>query len=194
MNISTLNNGFYFNLPSDFVPESIEAKYMPLLKNYRKRYKSVIDYLNSTIQDISFPSLNFPTVSNPQVIKRKQINWKSVGNIYDMFDKNVTVTFLNADFNLNYMIILDILVNHYEDTNKPYDESLIKTILDKNRNATYHVQWRNVIFTGLNENKFAYNDQTIQTKNFTVTFTYNFMDIGFTLDGKDIISGNSFTN
>lgn len=194
MNLTTLNNQFHFSLPLDFIPTGSEERYMKLLGAKRKLYVSVLDYLNSTIQSITFPSINFPIVNNPQNLKRKQIQWKTVGNIYDLFDKTVTVTFLNVDSNINYTIILDILMNHYLNVDKPYDDSLVITTLDEKRNALYHVQYRDVIWTGMSDNTFAYNDQTLQNKNFTATFTYNFIDFEYVADKIDIITGNSYDN
>ena len=191
-NITTLNNQFHFNLPIDFVPDIYEERYMKLLGNQRKLYKTVVDYLNSTIQDISFPGINFPTVSNPQVTKRKKIKWKTVGNIYDLFEDTITVTLLNVDGNVNYLIFLDILMKHYLNTDKSYDEPIMITVIDQNRNALYHIQFKDVIWTGLSSNKFAFNDQTIQNKNFTMTFEYNFIDFQYVADNVDIITDNTY--
>jgi hypothetical protein len=194
MNLTTLNNQFHFNLPLDFIPAKYEERYMKLLGDKRKIYASVLDYLNSTIQGITFPGIAFPTVSNPQILMRKQIKWKTVGNIYDLFDKTITVTFLNVDSNVNYIIFMDILMNHYLNVEKPYDAPLIITVIDQNRNALYHIQFRDVIWTGVSPTEFAFNDQTVQTKNFTLTFEYNFIDFEYVADKIDIISKNGYNN
>lgn len=193
-NLTTLNNQFYFNLPEDFIPEKYEERYLKLLGSKRKLHASVIDYLNSTIQSITYPAIKFPVVSNPQNIKRKQIKWKTVGNIYDLFDDTITITFLNVDSNINFIIINDILMKHYLNVDKPYDGSIMISILDENRFGMYHIQFRDVIWTGLSETTFGYNDQTIQNKTFTATFTYNFIDYEYIPDKVDIITNNSYKN
>lgn len=192
MNLNTLNNQFYFQLPLDFIPADYDERYMKMLSANRKLYSSVIDYLNSSIQSISFPSIKFPLVSNPQVLKRKMIKWKSVGNIYDMFDDSITVTFANVDSNLNYIMMLDCLMNHYLNVEQPYDKPLIITVIDRNRKALYHIQFRDVIWTGMSENQFAFNDQVLQNKTFTATFAYNFIDFEYVADKTDIITGNTY--
>jgi len=194
MNISTQSNQFHFNLPLDFIPDGYEERYMELLGDKRKLYSTVLDYLNSTIVSITSPGVTFPTVSNPQILKRKQIKWKTVGNIYDLFDKTITVTFLNVDSNLNYIIFMDILINHYLNVENPFDESLIITIIDQNRNALYHLQYRGVIWTGISDNNFAFNDQTVQSKTFTMTFEYNFIDFELVSKKTDIITKNRYNN
>lgn len=194
MNLTTVNNQFHFSLPLDFIPESREERYMDLLKAKRKLAPSVIDYINSTIQTVSFPSINFPVVNNPQILKRKQIKWKTVGNIYDLFDDTITVTFLNVDSNINYIIMLDVLMNHYLNVDKPYDSSIVVTMLDQNRQALYHIQFRDVIWTGMSDNTFAFNDSAVQNKNFTATFTYNFIDFEYVANKVDIITDNTYGN
>lgn len=194
MNLTTVNNQFHFSLPLDFIPESREERYMDLLKAKRKLAPSVIDYINSTIQTVSFPSINFPVVNNPQILKRKQIKWKTVGNIYDLFDDTITVTFLNVDSNINYIIMLDVLMNHYLNVDKPYDSSIVVTMLDQNRQALYHIQFRDVIWTGMSDNTFAFNDSAVQNKTFTATFTYNFIDFEYVANKVDIITDNNYGN
>lgn len=192
MNITTLNSQFHYNLPLDFVPAGYEETYMKLLGDKRKIYSTVLDYLNSTILSVSFPGITFPVVSNPQRLHTKKIKWKTVGNIFDMFEETITVTFINVDSNLNYIIFLDILMNHYMNTEKAYDAPLIITTIDINRKALYHIQFRDVIWTGLSNNTFAFNDQTVQSKNFTMTFEYNFIDFENISNKTDIITGNSY--
>lgn len=192
MNLTTLNNQFYFNLPADFIPEKYEERYLKMLGNKRKLYSSVVDYLNSTIQTISYPAIKFPTVANPQNKMRKIIKWKTVGNIYDLFDETITVTFLNVDSNINYIIFQDILMNHYLNVDAPYDKPIIITVLDQDRNALYHIQYRAVIWTGISDNTFAFNDQIVQNKTFTMTFEYTYIDYEYVADKIDIITGNSY--
>jgi hypothetical protein len=190
-NLSTINNTFMFNLPLDFMPDGYEERYMKLLKNQRKPFNSVLDYLNSTIQDISLPSITFPTVK--QIMKRgKETLWKGDQNIYDLFDKTGTITFSNVDSNINYFIIMDCLMHHYLNTARTYDSNLVLTLVDENRKALYFMQYRSLIFTGQDGNKLAYNDQQIQTKTFTINFTYNYFDMEYISDKIDVIMNDSY--
>jgi len=192
MNLNTLNNQFYFSLPLDFIPDGYEERYMPLLGAKKKLHNSVLDYINSNIQSITYPAINFPVTTNNQITKRKTIKHKTVGNIYDLFDDTITVTFKNVDSNICYIMLQDILNHHYLRTDKSYDDPIIVTLLDENRNALYHIQYRNVIWTSLSETVFAYNNQTIESSTFTATFTYNFIDSEFVLGKIDTISNNTY--
>lgn len=190
-NLSSPNNMFVYNLPLDFVPDYLEERYMPLLKNMKKPFLTSLDYLNSTILDISWPSITLPTVT--QINKYgKETFWKGAQNIYDTFDKTGTITFSNVDGNLNYMMIMECLINGYLNTKKPYDSNLVLTLVDQNRKAIFFAQYRSVIFTYQDGNKFGYNDQTIQNKTFTVNFVFNYMDLEYIHDKIDTIMNEKY--
>lgn len=190
-NLSTLNNQFHFNLPLDFVPEELEARYMKILKNWRKPYSTVLDYINAEIQDISYPAITFPTVT--QIMKRgKETQWKGDQNVYDLMDKKGTITFRSVDSNFNYMIIRDCLVHHYLNTGRTYDSNLVMTMVDENRKALFFFQFRSLIFTYQDGNKFAYNEGSITNKTFTIDFTFNYFDQEFVADKIDVIMNSTY--
>lgn len=192
MNLGSINNQFHINLPIDFVPEQLEERYLNFLKSKNKLYSSVKDYLDSTCKDISYPGIEFPTVSNEQNLSRKKIKWKTVGNVYDLFDQDMTITINDVDSKLNYLIMQDILCNHYLNTDKAYDQNILITIIDENRKALYQIQYRDVIWTGISANTFSFGEQIVESKTFDMKFTYNFIDIQWVLDKTDIISENSY--
>lgn len=192
MNLGTINNQFHINLPVDFVPELLEERYLGYLKSKNKIYSSVKDYLDSTCKTITYPGITFPTVANEQNLMRKKISWKTVGNVYDLFDKEMTITFNDVDSKTNYLMMQDILTNHYLNTDLSYDQNIMVTVVDENRNALYHIQFRSVIWTGISSNTFSFGEQIIESKTFDITFTYNYVDIQWVLGKVDIISDNNY--
>jgi hypothetical protein len=189
-NLLSLNNQFVFNLPDDFIPEELEKDYLTLIKNFRSIYKTVIDYLNSTILSISFPGLTLKTVSNPQITKRKILKYKSVDNIHDLYDETVTITFLNTDSNLNYFIMQNIISSNYLNVQKTYDKPVMVTTVDKDRKGIFQIKYNDVMFLSVSDNTFSNNDSSIQNKNFTVTFTYNLINTELLLTNKDFINNS----
>lgn len=190
--LPTLNNQFLFDLPDAFVDPELEIRYMKLLKEQRRPFKSVIDYLNSTILDISFPSLTLPTTEQKTKFGMK-IVWKGNEPIYNLFDKKGTITFMSVDSNLNYLILMNCLTSNYLNTSLVHDPNLVKVMVDQNRKALFFMQYRGVVFTNQEGNKFAYNDQQVSSKTFTIDFTYNFLDFEFVFDRWDIIMNQGYT-
>lgn len=175
MQLPTQSNQFLFSLPVDFISDKIEKRWMPLLKKNRLYYSSVLDFLNSTIRSITFPSMSFD--SSKQNIKRKIVYWKPVVNIYDTITRDTDITFQAVDSNINHLIILDAITDSYLNTKKNYVEPLTMYILDKYRDIIAHVHFRSVNIRSLSEIFYSFSDISLEDKTFTMQITYNYLDV-----------------
>jgi len=187
MNLSSLSSQFIFNLPPDFVTPAIRAKYKKMLRKNHIPYDDVLDYLNSTITEVVFPSMSYITPEQT-MYHGKQIQWKGAQNVYDTFVRELDITFDSVNSHLNYFILVDILVEEYLDTDKNYSPDLSITILDKHGDAIFDVKFRSVNIKSLSETRLNFSDQIVDQKNFTLSFIYNYLDINYKLDGNDIIT------
>lgn len=185
MQLSTISNQFQFNLPSDFLPPGIEAKYEPMLRKNHVVYNSVLDYLNSTILEIILPGLNFNF--STQVKKRKKIRSKAAENIYDTFNNEVEIVFRSADANFNYLIMLNAVTASRLDLDRPNDPDMFLFVVDTYSDVLMKVTFRSVMLKSLSEARFGYAKNEAQDNTFTLTFTFNYIDVEFMLDETDII-------
>ncbi len=152
------------------------------------QYENVIDYLNSTIKEISSPGLSVDTPT--QRIKRgKEINFKPATNINDiMASRELDITFRSVDSDLNYWILFDMFVKHYLDVEQLFVTPFILQAVDIHRDVIYQINFREVILRTQSELRFSYNDQAFNEKTFTVTFSFNFIDIEFKLDESKVLA------
>lgn len=188
MRLNSASGQFVFNLPSDFLPENIAETYIPLLEKNWVQYGNVIDYINSTIKEVSSPGLSIELPS--QIRKRgKQINYKPTTNIQDIVtSRQLDITFREVDQGINYWILYDIFQKHYLDTEYvKYVEPFSITAVDIHRDAIYKLSFREIIMVSLSENRFSYNDQAFSEKTFTLTVNFNWYDIEFLLNKKSIL-------
>ena len=58
---------FVFRFPKDFLPEEIEKKYTLLLNKEKGLIRTPIEYLNESIQGISFPGISDLLVEQQQI-------------------------------------------------------------------------------------------------------------------------------
>ena len=76
---------FKFSLPKDFLPKEIEEKYTNILSKNTAVLSTPIDYLNESIQGVSFPAISDLNVSQEQhgsnSIVRSNINENGLGKI-----------------------------------------------------------------------------------------------------------------
>jgi len=187
MRLNTQGSQFVFNLPSDLVPKSIRDRYTPLLEKNWIQYENVIDYINSTIKEVSFPGLSIPL---PEQVRHygKIINYKPVQNINDIVTtRELSVVFRRVDSDLNYLLLYDLITNAYLNVREQYVKPFQVIALDIHRDAIYSMNFHQIILNAQSEIIFAYNQQSFEEQTFTMTFNYNFMDIDFLLNGEKIL-------
>lgn len=190
MRINTQGSQFVFNLPSDLVPKSIIERYIPMLEKNWIQYENVLDYLNSTIKEVSFPGLGLQTPAQT-LLRGKQRNFKPVTNINDITStRELTIQFRRVDSDLNYWIMYDLFTNVYLNTEEIFSNPFQIIALDIHRNAIYNINFREIILKNLSEIIFAYNQQSFEERTFTLTFNYNFFNIEFILNQDKVLELN----
>lgn len=184
MRISSQSNQFIFNFPTDLIPIFLEDRWNKIMDKNFIPYDSPIDYISSTIKEISLPSISFET-SN-QIIKRgKKIYWKEAGNVVDKFGSEIDILFRSVDSFTNYFMIRDLYTWFYEDNKTHSIPMFLVYILDKDGNLIYTVLFKDLLWKNLSETRLSYNIQDLSEKTFTATFQYNWIDINWEIDNDD---------
>ena len=187
MRLSSQNSQFVFNLPSDFLPSEIIATYKPILEKNWIQYENVIDYLNSTIKSVSYPGLNI-TTPEQTMIRGKKRSYKPATNVQDILtSREIDITFRSVDADLNYWICYDIFIKHYLDVINLHINPFVLTAVDIWRDAIYRINFIELIAISLSENKFEYNQQKTNAKDFTIKFKFNFTDVEFLLNKSKVL-------
>lgn len=187
MRLSSQGSQFIFNLPSDFIKQEVINTYTPILEKNWVQYENVIDYVNSTIKAVNFPGIGFemPKQTN---MRGKERQFKPAKNVQDITTtKDLTVTFRSVDSDLNYWLVFDILTKHYLDVENAFVNPFTITCVDIHRDAIYVIRFYEIILKGLSDNTFNYSQQKVNSKEFTMTFHFNFYDIEFLLDKSKVL-------
>lgn len=188
MRINSQSSQFIFNLPSDFLPRQIVESYNPILEKNWIQYEDIISYLNSTIKTVNFPGISFE-MPKQMMIRGKERQYKPAKNPQDITTTHdLTVTFRSVDSDLNYWLMFDIITKHYLDVTNQYVYPFSITCVDIHRDAIYIIRFYEIILKAMSENTFNYSMQKVASKEFTITFHFNFYDIEFLLDQSKVIS------
>jgi hypothetical protein len=180
LGLNSQHNQFIFSFPQDFVPDDISKKYKTHLDRFHSPFEDIVDYLNNTIQTISFPGLTFE-VSEQLRKYGKKINYRSAQSPYDVFNRKFAVTMNSVDNHANYFMMQDILLYHYINTQEIFVNPFLIIVLDKNREENFRYELREIVFTGLSDLKFDYQDTDAESKvSFNVDFMCNFIDPSYT--------------
>jgi hypothetical protein len=187
MRLSSQGSQFIFNLPSDFIKQEVINTYTPILEKNWVQYENVIDYVNSTIKSVNFPGvgIDMPKQTN---MRGKERQFKPAKNVQDITSTHdLTVTFRSVDSDLNYWLVFDILTKHYLDVDNAWVNPFTITCVDIHRDAIYVIRFYEIILKGLSDNTFNYSQQKVNSKEFTMTFHFNFYDIEFLLDKSKVL-------
>ena len=187
MRLSSQPSSFIFNLPSDFIRPEIIRTYQPILEKNWVQYENVIDYLNSTIKSVNFPGLSFD-MPKQILIRGKERQYKPSKNNQDITTTHeLTVTFRSVDSDLNYWLMFDLLSKHYLDVENLFLNPFMITCVDIHRDAIYVIRFQEIIMKSLSDNTFNYSQQKVTSKDFTVSFHFNFYDMEFVLDKSKVL-------
>lgn len=192
MRLGSQNNQFKFNFPTDFISEEVNQKLQQFMDKNFIPYDKPIDYLNSTIKEVVFPSIQID--GSIQTHKySKEIEYKPTQNIHDLNTKELDITFRSIDSHANYFMLRQILTEYYNNTRKYYMPWLTLDILDKDGDVVYVVKFRSVLWKSQSEIRLAYNVQDISEQTFSLTYRFLYLDIDWMLsDTEEIIGENIY--
>jgi hypothetical protein len=173
MRISSQNNQFIFNFPQNFITDALEKQFQVLMNKNFIPYLTVMDYINSTIKDIVFPSISFDSVEQRQIYGKK-FNWREAGNVMDKYQGELDISFRSVDSHLNYFMIEQCLINFYLQKENFLDILSIQ-VLDKYGDVIYTILLKDVIFKSLSELRMSYNASIVEEQLFTVQIQYNYI-------------------
>jgi hypothetical protein len=190
MRIGSQNNQFVFNFPVDFIEPYLYEQFDKLLEKNFIPYDTVVDYINSTIKEIVFPSASFE--NKEQHLRRgKVVGWKDSKSVFDTFTNELDVTFRAVDSYLNYFIMLQILIEFYLNNHKEQIPMFHLDILDKDGTLIYTIMFEEILLKSIGEIRLGYQMYDVGEKLFTITFRYNFIDIRWELNDDDINTSTS---
>jgi hypothetical protein len=184
MRLNSQSSTFIFNFPVDFIPDFLYGDFQKLMEKDFNPYDTVLDYLNSTIKQITFPALTFEA-KEQFLVRGKKRKYKESMSIYDKFSGEVDIQFRSVDSWSNYFMIQQILTTFYQNNQMHHLPLIILQILDKDGDLIYTVVFREIIFKGLSEIPLNYNAVEINEQTFSVQVMYNWIDIYWELDDND---------
>lgn len=199
MILNAKSNNFLISLPQDFFNKDIDKKYEKYYRNLIVPYRSVSDFMVSTIQTIDFPGFSSTLKHQVRVLGKLQESQSAVP-VADQFTREIRISFSLKDGWLNYFIFLDNLLNYLDsskinshntknslgqalsvspavDPNHPVFGPIRLTILNNEGYALMSVIFNRPMLKGLSDFKLSYGSIRPEFKVFTATFQYYNFDI-----------------
>lgn len=198
---------FVFKFPKDFLPEEIEKKYTLMLNKEKSPIRTPIEYLNESIQGISFQGLSDLLVEQQQIsqhpenlnaqsgIKMKRVNIEPARNNVTYSPKSIlsqiggefTVTLRKNQGLYNYFMIYETIfykvLKEYDNVTKK-DDLFEIDILDSTGKVIGRVKLFQPRIDGIDGLEFSYNKLERQVETFDLKFRFNNIDFEIIDDKK----------
>ena len=192
-------NSFLVNLPQDFFNQAVNDKYEKYYRNLLLPYKSISDFMASTIQSVTFPGLTSQLPTQTRTLGKVQ-EVQSSKPIADMFSRDLKLTFKLTDAYLNYFIMMDNILNYLEpanvdekntgnslgkaltnsvvrNANHPYFSPIRLTLLNNEGYGVSSIIFNRPMITTMSAITLSYSSVTPQFQTFTVDFKYYNFDL-----------------
>jgi hypothetical protein len=192
MILNAKNNQFVFRFPKGFIYPDLEKKYDFYLKRLPTPFESILDYVNHTVQSITFPSVSADVVEQwvgrrtqvdeRNVTKNPQI-WRQSVDLDRVIPKEFTVNLKAADGYLNYWVLYETFRQYLRVSNdQDYFPDMNVMYLDREGYQMLTVDFRQPLMTGISEVEMNYSSTAMEFRTFGITFKYNWFDININLD------------
>ena len=188
---------FKFSLPKDFLPKEIEEKYTNILSKNTAVISTPIDYLNESIQGVSFPAISDLNVSQEQhgsnSIVRSNINENGLGKInvepkhnithvspenpLEKISKEFKVTFrLNQGFYNYFMLYETIFYKICKPLRNGPIPVLFIDLMGSSGEVNARVKFIDCYLDGIEGLEFDYSKVERNAGTFDITFKFNTID------------------
>ena len=177
MLINARQNSFFFQFPKGFFHKNLEDKYLGYVKRMPIPYDTLRDFMNSTIQSISFPTFNaIDSVTQTRPGGYRQ-NFKSSTPLQNLIRRDFTISFKLGEGYINYWIMYDSIVNFLDFNNKDeYLPDMTLRLLDNNGVVMASVQLQQSIYSSISEVNLNYSSTTPAFSTFSVGFKCNYVE------------------
>lgn len=185
---------FKFSFPKDFLPKEVEEKYQTILNKNQGVIVTPIDYLNESIQGVTFPGISDILIQQPQhssndirrrlghinVEPKTDITYQTSSNPLDKITKEFKVTFRYNQGLYNYFMMYETIFHQVcKNLNGEHIPVLYIELLNGEGTKTSRIVFKDVLIDGIDGLEFNYNKVDREAGTFDVTFKFNNIDFEF---------------
>jgi len=184
MILNSLNNQFVISFsPNFFYPEIVE-KWTPVVQRMKLPYNSLEDFINASIQSISFPEMNLAHVEQTQ--KHLQIAYRQPKDIEATMNRNLSLTMKLSEGFISYWILFEqIEYFHKYQESLPFWPPMYLSFLDHHGFELVAFSYEKIIPSSLSSLEISYATTAAEFKTFQFGIRYNRYKIKRRVDSKN---------
>lgn len=177
-------------LPQDFFYPEIRERWTPIVNRLKLPYLSLEDYINATVQSITFPEVILPVATQPQTVFN--IKYRGGRELEPTLDKNITITFKLSEGFISYWTLFDQieLFQKYSDKT-PFWPSIFVSFLDHHGFELMSFEFQKIVPTNLSQFNVSYSTVASDFNTFSMNLSYNRYKITRRLTDKIYTAGKN---
>jgi len=172
MLLNSLNNQFIVLFPQNFFYSEIRKKWDPIVRRLKLPYESMEDYINASIQSITFPSVELANVEQGQ--GQFMITYRGGKELEPILDKNLSLTFKLTEGFISYWILFEQIemFREYAPT-VPFWPPMYVSFLDHHGFELMVFSFEKIIPTNLSQLDISYSKTVAEFTTFNLGLKYN---------------------
>jgi len=172
MLLNSINSQFVVLFPKNFFYPEVAKKWGPVVKRLKLPYENIEDYINASVQGISFPSVELPPVEQGQ--GQFKIRYRGGKELEPILDKNLTVTFKLSEGFISYWMLFEQIemFQEYAPT-VPFWPPMYVSFLDHRGFELVVFSFEKIVPTNLSALDISYTKTIAEFTTFTLSLTYN---------------------
>lgn len=184
MILNSLSQQFTFYLSKNFFYPEVKEMWEPVIKRMGLPYRTLEDFMSAQIKSVSFDTLTQQTVT--QQGQQYTLRKRSGKPLDAIQSKEIQVTFRLTESNLTYLILQQNfeLYLKLNDVKPLYWPPFVLDLLSDEGFVMYRQVYQQVTPTSLAGINLSYAAQLADFKEFTMMFSYNYIDRYRVVDNK----------
>lgn len=187
--LNSRQHTFYIAFPKDWLYPEVEEKFKVFRDRHQLPYRTILDYLNSTIQSVSFPEIN--GISTQQVFRGVDTTWRGALQSNRQYDTKFTINFHLKEGFINYWIfreqwdIYQTLNNKDQvQTNniKPFLPPIRLSVLDQYGYILFTLELYDIVFTSMSSLELSYASNVPEVRTFSCDFSFSRLEFKYESD------------
>lgn len=185
---------FRFAFPKDFIPQSIEEKYLKIINKTPGVLTTPIDYLNESIQGINIPGISDVLIQQQQhssnniqrlshrinIEPKREAVYRSTANPLEKIGQEFKITFRMNQGLYNYFMLYEIILMQMTKPGEVDQQPiLILEIMNEDGEVIAKIHYKGVLIDNIDGLDFNYNKIERDTGTFDVSFKFNNIDFEF---------------
>lgn len=188
MILNSLNNQFVVRFPKGFFYPEIVSRWTPVVNRLKLPYETLEDFINATVQSVTFPSVELPAPTQPQ--GQFPIMYRPGKEMEPLVEKNLTVTFKLSEGFISYWIIFEQIekFQEYGET-LPFWPPMYVSFLDHHGFELVAFSFEKIIPLNLGQFEISYAQTAAEFNTFTLLLRYNRWQINRRINDENYTVG-----